>query len=146
MRTTSHHKIIKLLIFLLTLVSNSAFAQQNKVVFSNDTINKPKAITIVDVIQEFGKVNEELNLMELKVQPPEGILKIDSLYIEFKGLYNQEKKRVTEFISANPNRQKIDTKSKKWLGYKNILSGWEANMNQYIEKNFHNQTNIVIYC
>ena len=138
MKTKNHHKIIRLIIFLLTVVSNFAFAQQNKVVFSYDTINKPVAIAIVDVIQEFGKVNEELNLMELKVKPPENILKIDSLYIEFKGLYNQEKKRVTEFISANPNRQKIETKSKKWLGYKNILSGWEANMNQYIEKNFQN--------
>jgi len=138
MKTTNNHKILRLSIFLLTIVSNFAFAQQNKVVFSNDTINKPKAIAVVDVIQEFGKVNEELNLMELKVEPPEDILKIDSLYLEFKGLYSKEKKRVTQFISANPNRQKIATKSKKWLGYKNILSGWEAHMNQYIEKNFQN--------
>lgn len=91
MKTINHRKIIRLLIFLLIIVSNFAFAQQNKVVFSNDTINKPKAIAIVDVIQEFGKVNEELNLMELKIKPPKDILKIDSLYLEFKGLYTQEK-------------------------------------------------------
>jgi small-conductance mechanosensitive channel len=138
MSKTNHRKIIGLLIFLFTIVSNFAFAQQKNVIFSNDTINKPKAIAIVDVIQEFGKVNEELNLMEQKVAPPQDILKMDSLYLEFKGLYNQEKKRITEFISANPNRQKIETKSKKWIGYKNILRGWETNMNKYVEKNFQN--------
>jgi hypothetical protein len=104
MRITNHHKIIRLLIFLLVIVSNFAFAQQNKVAFSNDTINKPKPIAIVDVIKEFGQVIEEASLMELKVEPSQEILKIDSLYVAHKGLYNQEKIIANQFISANPNR------------------------------------------
>ncbi len=136
MKITQQHRIIKLLFFLLTIVSNLTFAQQDNIAISNDSINKPKPIAIVDVIKEFGKVNEELSLMELKTEPPQEILKIDSLYAAYKGLYNQEKNLTTRFIDANPNRQKIAGQSQKWMAYKTILADWEANMEEYVQNNF----------
>lgn len=98
-------------------------------------VTAPEAIPIISVVQNIEKTEAELKIIERKLDP-KNIHVLDSLFPAYAEFIKKEKRYTTNFMSANPNRQKIENLYNKWDGYKLHLKNWENEINDYESRNF----------
>ncbi|WP_435137376.1 mechanosensitive ion channel family protein [Formosa sp. A9] len=96
---------------------------------------KPKAIPLINIIQEVEQTNSSLKLIQRKIKRPSNIAKIDSLLPLYANFLNDEGILIDNFTKANPNIQKINNVSVKWNGYLNFLNQWMDDINDLEERN-----------
>ena len=95
----------------------------------------PKPIKVTEIIQKVESASANIKATSRKTSMARSIKKIDSLYPEYAAFLKAQKKRKEHFVSANPNRQKINNLIKKWSGYHDHLSGWESVINDRVDRN-----------
>ncbi len=122
---------LSLLCIMALFVSTAAISQMNSAPILADSVlvNELVAISEIDIIERLAEANKELKKIEAGNKPKKIIAIIDSLlpgYVEF---ISQGRLVEQDFIKANPNRQKIDNLINKWLGYRDFLEGWQADLN-----------------
>ncbi|WP_194766120.1 mechanosensitive ion channel family protein [Tamlana sp. I1] len=96
---------------------------------------KPKAIPLINIVQEIEKTNNDLKLKQRKIKRSTDIEKIDSLLPAYAAFLKLEGERAEHFIKANPNVQKINNTSLKWNGYLSYLRQWISEINNQEERN-----------
>jgi len=96
---------------------------------------QPSAIAVISIVQEAAKANEDLKLIYRKIEPKNRFRQIDSLFPKYALFVEDQKSYATQFIKANPNRQKVDNLIKKWNGYRNLLKNWEDVINEHEQRN-----------
>lgn len=96
---------------------------------------QPSAIAVISIVQEAAKANEDLKLIYRKIEPKNQFRQIDSLFPKYALFVEDQKSYATQFIKANPNRQKVDNLIKKWNGYRNLLKNWEDIINEHEQRN-----------
>ncbi|MGB5482121.1 MAG: hypothetical protein WBM91_13655, partial [Eudoraea sp.] len=106
-------------------------------------VNQPKAIPVINIIQEMEIINKELRQIENKLEPKKRVIEIDSLLPVYEALIKQRQSYVQNFIKANPNRQKVDNQINRWNGYRDYLNSWESTINVYEERNTILAENII---
>jgi small-conductance mechanosensitive channel len=95
----------------------------------------PQPIPVVRIFSEIETTKADIELNSGKVEPGPRLIRIDSLYPEYKKLLTRQEKEALQFISSNPNRQKIDNLIKKWKEYDAQLSGWQNEITEYTGRN-----------
>ncbi|SDS22745.1 Mechanosensitive ion channel [Formosa sp. Hel1_31_208] len=123
--------------FLLILFfSINSFAQNNATIV-NDSIYKeiPKAIPVVKIIEEIEIATEEIKEARRKTQPKSFIVDIDSIYPSYKTFILNKRQQALEFISSEPNKQKVNNLLNEWKRYHDYLKSWETTINNQLEKN-----------
>ncbi|WKK65657.1 mechanosensitive ion channel family protein [Lutimonas zeaxanthinifaciens] len=95
----------------------------------------PKPIKVTEIIQKVESASANIKATSRKTTMARSIKKIDSLFPEYAAFIKAQKKRKEHFVSANPNRQKINNLIKKWSGYHDHLSGWESVINDREDRN-----------
>jgi len=106
-------------------------------------VNQPKAIPVINIIQEMEIINKELRQIENKLEPKKRVIEIDSLLPVYEALIKERQSYVQNFIKANPNRQKVDNQINRWNGYRDYLNSWESTINVYEERNTILAENII---
>ncbi|MBD0830714.1 mechanosensitive ion channel family protein [Aestuariibaculum sediminum] len=95
----------------------------------------PKAIPLAAIIQNIEKTNEDLNLVERKLEASKAVHKIDSLYPKFATYIDKQQEQTEKVLKSNPNRQKIENLYTKWNGHRIYLKGIEDDVNDFISRN-----------
>ncbi|WP_066221235.1 mechanosensitive ion channel family protein [Formosa haliotis] len=98
-------------------------------------VDAPKAIPLINIIQEIDNTKNQLKLISKKTAKPNEVLKIDSLYVKHGEFLLQESDEVESFIKQGPNTQKINNLISKWNGYKSTLTGWQSTIQKQEERN-----------
>ncbi|MBT7242757.1 MAG: hypothetical protein HN879_04955, partial [Flavobacteriaceae bacterium] len=95
---------------LFIIVPATIYSQQKDSVSTIDSslTSRPKAIPLTKIIQSSEEVNEEIKSTERKLILDNRIIKIDSLFPEYKTFILTEKRKSKSFVKSNPNREKID--------------------------------------
>ena len=120
------------LIFILALfVSTAAISQTSPAPISSDSVLVKELVAIpeIDIIEQLAQTNKELKKIEERNKPKKIIAVIDSLLPQYVEFLKQNKVFAQGLIKANPNRQKIDNLINKWLGYRELLEGWQTSIN-----------------
>ncbi|MCA0933328.1 mechanosensitive ion channel [Lutimonas saemankumensis] len=95
----------------------------------------PKPIKVTEIIQKVESASANIKATSRKTTMARSVKRIDSLFPEYAAFLKAQKKRKDHFVSANPNRQKINNLIKKWRGYHDHLSGWESIINEREDRN-----------
>jgi uncharacterized protein YfbU (UPF0304 family) len=95
----------------------------------------PEAIPTQDLIQKIEEAAEEIKITQRKIRLKDDVVSLDTLFPAYVKFIREQKKTTDSFIKSNPNRQKINNQIEKWNGYDNHLTGWEAEVNEYEERN-----------
>lgn len=133
-----------LLLAFFCMAPMASMAQLNPDVKTDSTgVAVPTAIKTTDIIQRVEDSNKELKTTLRRISSGTEVQKIDSLYPSYAKFINAQEKRKDHFVSANPNRQKINNLIRKWEGYHDYLSRWESTINRYEERNIILQEIIV---
>ena len=92
-------------IILVFFLINS-FAQGNTTVL-NDSINieVPKAIPVVNILEEIEIATEKIKDLKRKTQSKSFIINIDSLYPTYKIFIAKKRLKAQNYISSGPNKQ-----------------------------------------
>ncbi len=127
-------------IFLFTILLNTpvvVLSQETSILKPVDSalVVQPKAIPVINIVQEMEKINKELKQIENKIEPKKRVIEIDSLIPVYEELIKDRQRYVQNFIKANPNRQKVDNQINKWTGYGDYLNGLESTINVYEQRN-----------
>ena len=133
MMTTFYRSLFVLSIFLAPFIVKSQVSIPKKVDSTGRYI--PQAIKVVNIIKKVEQANEELKTATRRTSSDRDIKRIDSLLPAYTKFISAQKKRKDHFVSANPNRQKINNLIKKWNGYYDHLEIWESAINTHQEKN-----------
>ncbi len=126
--------ILWIVITLTPIISFSQIKEPGIAVDSSMT-EKPKAIPYFSVIHKIEEANQNIKLVENKIQSDSDIVKIDSLYPVYSLFIQEKKSKAENFIKSNPNRQKVNNLIKKWEGYQAQFERWESTINDTAEKN-----------
>ncbi|PTM07002.1 MAG: hypothetical protein DA407_10950 [Bacteroidetes bacterium] len=127
----------KTLRFLLILFfSINSFAQNNATIVNDSIYNElPKAIPVVKIIEEIEIATEEIKEARRKTQPKSFIVNIDSIYPSYKIFILNKRQQALNFISSEPNKQKVNNLLNEWKRYLDYLKSWETTINNQLEKN-----------
>ena len=127
----------KTLRFLLILFfSINSFAQNNATIVNDSIYNEiPKAIPVVKIIEEIEIATEEIKEARRKTQPKSFIVDIDSIYPSYKTFILNKRQQALNFISSEPNKQKVNNLLNEWKRYHDYLKSWETTINNQLEKN-----------
>ena len=127
----------KTLRFLLILFfSINSFAQNNATIVNDSIYNEiPKAIPVVKIIEEIEIAKEEIKEARRKTQPKSFIVDIDSIYPSYKTFILDKRQQALNFISSEPNKQKVNNLLNEWKRYHDYLKSWETTINNQLEKN-----------
>lgn len=129
-------KLIRLLGTIALISCNITFAQEIVVAEQDSSDTKaPVAINVVNIIEEVRSTASELKLIKRKANPTKRLQSIDTAYTNYKKFLDEQLNITERFISANPNRQKIDNRIKKWNSYRSKLEDWEQEINNYTGRN-----------
>lgn len=109
------------------IVSNVAVDSTGKAI--------PKPIKVTDIIQKIESASANIKATTRKTTMVRSVKKIDSLFPAYAEFIKAQEKRKEHFVSANPNRQKVNNLIKKWSGYQDHLSGWESVINDREDRN-----------
>lgn len=135
----AHIKVFgrNVLLILLLFGPILCISQQAETVSPIDTamVVQPAAIPIINIVQEEAKANEALKLIYRKIEPKDRFREIDSLFPQYALFVEDQKSYVTQFVKANPNRQKVDNLIRKWSGYRTLLENWGDIINEYEQRN-----------
>ena len=134
-RIFSFLKIVLLGLFII--VPATIYSQQKDSVSAIDSslTSRPKAIPLTKIIQSSEQVKEEIKSTERKLVLDNRIIKIDSLFPEYKTFIITEKRKSKSFVRSNPNREKIDNLIIKWNGHLTNLKSWGTTVNQSAKRN-----------
>ena len=124
--------LLTLCVFLC--ITDFAFGFQ-EISIDSLTPQKAQPIPVVRIFSEIENTKADIELNTGKIDPGPRLMRIDSLYPEYKKMLTRQEKEALEFISSNPNRQKIDNLIKKWEGYDAQLSGWQKEITEYAGRN-----------
>ncbi|MFC2147045.1 mechanosensitive ion channel domain-containing protein [Bacteroidota bacterium] len=130
--------LLSLLLVCGTLLTPAAILSQvpsETKTLDSTLVNQPKAIPVINIIQEMENINKILKQIENKIEPSKRVIEIDSLIPVQAELIKDRQSYVQNFIKANPNRQKVDNQINKWNGYRDYLNGWESTINVYEQRN-----------
>ncbi len=133
MITSFYRYLFVLSIFLLPFLGQSQMTIPKKIDSTGRYV--PQTIKVIDIIQKVEQANEELKTASRRTASHRDLERIDSLLPDYTKFITAQKKRKDHFISANPNRQKINNLIKKWNGYYDHLEIWESTINAHEEKN-----------
>lgn len=127
----------KTLRFLLILFfSINSFAQNNTTTVNDSIHNEiPKAIPVVKIIEEIEIATEEIKEARRKTQSKSFIVDIDSIYPSYKTFILNKRQQALNFISSEPNKQKVNNLLNEWKRYHDYLKSWETTINNQLEKN-----------
>lgn len=125
------------LIFLFLVITTIGFSQNDNILIRQDSTQNelPKAISIVDIIQQIESISKKIKDINKKIEPSPSIAKIDSLFPNYKKELNLKIANSESFMEANPNRQKINNLLNKWYSSKDYLKTLENNINDVIDRN-----------
>ncbi|MCH4822243.1 mechanosensitive ion channel [Gramella lutea] len=100
-----------------------------------DTIGQiePEAIPLSRIVQELETTREEIKSNRNRVE--RNITEADSLFPIYEEFLNEQKQEVAAFLTANPNKEKIDNIIIKWEGFNNYLKSWQSEINESERKN-----------
>ena len=113
--TTFYRYLFVLSFFLVPFIGQSQISVPKKVDSTGRYV--PEAIKVVNIIQKVEQANEELKSATRRTSSAQDIKRIDSLLPSYTKFIGAQKKRKDHFVSANPNRQKINNLIKKWNKY-----------------------------
>lgn len=130
-------RICLLFTCLLSAIPNYAQLQDSEsITMESDSLQvKPKAIPLINIVQEMDNTTSDLKLIQRKINRGSEIAKIDSLLPVYAKFLKAEGDRVEHFIKANPNLQKINNLNIKWNGYLNYLEQWMSTINKQEQRN-----------
>ncbi len=132
----SFYKFILYLVFLVlplgTVGQIIADKAENE---PQDTIQefKPEAIPLTRIVQELEATKEEIKSNRNRVE--DNITNADSLFPVYAEFLNLQRLEVNQFLTANPNREKIDNLIIKWQGFTNYLQSWQTEINESERRN-----------
>ncbi|GGG41945.1 mechanosensitive ion channel family protein [Bizionia arctica] len=113
------------------------FSQNKEPIITKDSTktNVPTKIHVVDVIDQLELTTNDIKEINKKIAPDPSISKIDSLFPSYQKQLNIKLRNSEYFISANPNRQKINNLLNKWYISRDYLKDSENTINDVILKN-----------
>lgn len=121
---------------ILTCFSyNFAVAQDSENATDSLIVDAPKAIPLTAIIQNIQKTNEDLKLIERKLEANKAVHKVDSLYPTYATYIEKQQEQTRQVLSSNPNRQKIENLHTKWNGIRIYLTGIEDDVNNFVSRN-----------
>lgn len=133
------HTDLRFLFILLIFFSlpQFSFSFQEKGTSSQDSImvQKPEPISVNRLVSEIEELRNLISLNSEKIIPGARLNQIDSLYPIYKELIANEETKAREFITSNPNRQKIDNLVRRWDEFQVQLNGWESQITNYVDRN-----------
>ncbi|WP_276391262.1 mechanosensitive ion channel family protein [Eudoraea chungangensis] len=124
-----------ILLLLLFLTSNIGFSQADIKKQDSALVKEIIAIPVIKVIPSIEETYAEIKLTEKKIIPKKSIVLIDSLFPTQVSLIKKREIEANEFISANPNRQKVENLIDKWIGYREYYKTWSNSINEYLGRN-----------
>ncbi|MBD0834301.1 mechanosensitive ion channel family protein [Aestuariibaculum suncheonense] len=110
-------------------------AQESETGIDSSVVAAPKAIPLTAIIQNIQKTNEDLKLIERKLEANKAVHKIDSLYPTYASHIEKQQEQTHKILAANPNRQKIENLYTKWNGNRIYLTGIEDDVNNFVSRN-----------
>lgn len=124
-----------ILLLLLFLTSTIGFSQADIKKQDSALVKEIIAIPVIKVIPSIEETYSEIKLTEKKIVPKKSIVLIDSLFPTQVSLIKEREIEANEFISANPNRQKVENLINKWIGYREYYKTWSNSINEYLGRN-----------
>ncbi|MCH4551543.1 mechanosensitive ion channel family protein [Aestuariibaculum lutulentum] len=122
-------------VFLICFGFTSSQAQDSENTIDSLIVNAPKAIPLTAIIQNIQKTNEDLKLIERKLEANKAVHRVDSLYPTYAEYIDKQQEQTQKVLTSNPNRQKIENLYTKWNGNRIYLTGIEDDVNNYVSKN-----------
>jgi small-conductance mechanosensitive channel len=132
------------ILFLIGYISS--FSQNTEPLIKKDSTktSKPQAIPLVNIIQQLEIISDKIKGIDKKTALDPTIAKIDSLLPNYEEHLRVELKNSESFITANPNRPKINNLLNKWFRTSDYLQSWETTINNAIQKNTTILTNLAV--
>ncbi len=122
------------LLMCFQLLSGGLMAQDQP---ATDTsiVDQPEAISLLELSFETERIREHVNLARSRMASDERINEIDSIFLVFAQMLEDERAEYADFRKVTPNRQKLDNMIFKWSGYSDRLSGWQRTLNRFQSRN-----------
>ncbi|WP_188223465.1 mechanosensitive ion channel domain-containing protein [Aestuariibaculum marinum] len=114
---------------------NDIQAQDSDNTIDSIIVNAPKAIPLTAIIQNIQKTNDDLKLIERKLEANKAVHKVDSLYPTYATYIDKQQEQTEKVLASNPNRQKIENLYTKWNGNRIYLTGIEDDVNNFVSRN-----------
>jgi len=136
MTLTLSDKTRTLSFLLISFFLINSYAQSNTTVV-NDSINNeiPKAIPVVNILEEIEIATEKIKDIKRKTQSKSFIVNIDSLYPTYKIFIAKKRLQAQNYISSGPNKQKANNLLNEWKRYYDYLKSWKTTINNQLQKN-----------
>ena len=104
----------------------------------------PKAIPVVNIIQQLEITSDKIKAIHKKTALDPAIAKIDSLFPNYEEQLKIKLLSSESFITANPNRPKINNLLNKWYRSIDYLKTWESTINDAVLKNTTILNNVAV--
>jgi small-conductance mechanosensitive channel len=132
------------LIFLLGPVIGYSQSTKPLIQLDSTKVSKPQAIPVVNIIQQLEITSDKIKAIKKKTAQDPAIAKIDSLFPKYEEHLRLELGNSENFITANPNRPKINNLLNKWFRTGDYLKSWETTINNAIQKNTSILSNLAV--
>lgn len=127
--------ILSLLFLGLPMGLSAQILNDDREKSEKDTIEQiaPEAIPLTRIVQELENTREEIKTNRNRIE--RNTTEADSLFPIYEEFLNEQKKEAASFLTANPNREKIDNIIIKWEGFNNYLKSWQTEINESERRN-----------
>ncbi len=140
--TADLRKFLLLALFLVLPFLSFAFQEAGTAAQDSAQVKKPVPISLNRLVGEMEEVRSLINLNTKKIIPSARLKRIDSLYPVYKDLITDEGVKAEDFLTANPNKQKINNLVKRWEEYRVQLVGWQSEIKTYVDRNLRLLTSL----